>query len=145
VRVESGLDLDRDGTLDPDEVTQAEVVCNGGSDAGSGSIPGQGTSGATALVEVEDQLPGEQCATGGKRIDSGLDADADGALDRSEVTDTDYVCNGPAGTRGEKGCGCAIPGARREHTGMPWLSGTAVLVLLAIRRKRARSRQPPQR
>ena len=70
-----------------------------------------------------------------------LDADGDGALDRDEVLDTDYVCNGAAGERGDKGCGCSIP-RRREPIGAGaaalGMLGIAVLVRVRAARRRER-------
>jgi microcystin-dependent protein len=43
---------------------------------------------------------GANCSGGGTKVDSGLDANANGTLDASEVASTSYVCNGsvPTGT-----------------------------------------------
>lgn len=42
--------------------------------------------------------PGINCAEGGSRIDGGLDVDGDGALSVSEITTTQFVCNGTPGS-----------------------------------------------
>ena len=53
-----------------------------------------------ALVNVNDESEGANCATGGKKIESGFDFDSSGVLDVSEVTATEYVCNGDVLTPG---------------------------------------------
>jgi uncharacterized repeat protein (TIGR03803 family) len=43
---------------------------------------------------MNPEPPGVNCAAGGVRLDSGLDADADGQLQDGEITRTSYACNG---------------------------------------------------
>lgn len=83
VRVESGVDTDTDGSLDDAEVTSREVVCSA-------------VTGPRTLVSVRSEPDGANCARGGSAIDTGVDSNGDGALQASEVTDTQYVCNGVA-------------------------------------------------
>jgi hypothetical protein len=83
--IRSGLDDDVSGTLEAGEVDATSYVCDG-ADGTSGS-------GQNALVAVSDEPVGANCASGGQRIDSGLDSDGDGILDAGEVTDTAYVCH----------------------------------------------------
>ncbi|RYZ41812.1 MAG: hypothetical protein EOO71_10540 [Myxococcaceae bacterium] len=74
----TGLDQDRDGELDDAEVTTTDYVC------------------ADAPPEVRTRTRtephGANCALGGQAVQSGLDRDANGQLDDTEVTATDYVC-----------------------------------------------------
>ncbi|AKF10084.1 DUF7151 family protein [Sandaracinus amylolyticus] len=123
-RIDTGTDSDRDGTLDADEIdaSRTQLVCNG-TDGASGatgergaqgeqgpmgpagmSLPGP--SGINALVSVSDEPPGENCEVGGTKLEVGLDADASGELDETEIDEamTRYVCNG--GGTGPQG----IPG-----------------------------------
>lgn len=93
IRVDSGIDADADGTLDPGEVASTQYVCDG--EAGS--------DGAQALVDLSAEAAGSNCADGGTRIDSGLDADGDGLLDPAEVAATEYACNGADGVDGATG------------------------------------------
>jgi hypothetical protein len=44
-------------------------------------------------VTVTDELPGESCPAGGKRIDIGVDDDRDAELDAAEIDETIYQCN----------------------------------------------------
>ncbi len=136
--IESGLDTDGDGTLAPEEVTSTATVCDSTvGDGGDGSDGGADR--APALVEVEDVLPGEQCEAGGKRIDAGVDRDGDGSLDRGEILDTDYVCNGvPGGAGKDGGCGCrSMPG--RSGMGSEALLILLIGLMLGLRHSRGRS------
>ena len=78
--VETGLDLDGNGTLDDPEVRTAEAVCAGG-------------EGETALTTVSDEPAGANCVIGGSRIDVGLDVDGNGTLEPAEINQTEYVCD----------------------------------------------------
>ncbi|HEX6767519.1 MAG TPA: hypothetical protein VF103_18600 [Polyangiaceae bacterium] len=88
--IRSGLDRDRDGRLDADEVSATEFVCNGATGA-------RGADGLNALVSQSTEPSGANCSAGGVRIDAGLDADRDGELDEGEITSTSYACNGSGG------------------------------------------------
>jgi hypothetical protein len=46
------------------------------------------------LVQVNPVQPGSDCEYGGVAIESGVDTNMNGVLDPSEVTSTQYVCNG---------------------------------------------------
>ena len=43
------------------------------------------------------------CPTGGVSVSSGIDTNGNGVLDASEVSNTQYVCNGADGTNGTNG------------------------------------------
>jgi DNA-binding beta-propeller fold protein YncE len=60
--------------------------------AGGGGPPGD--KGDAVLIAVTPEPAGANCANGGQRVDTGLDADQDKLLDPQEVTQTTYVCNG---------------------------------------------------
>ena len=87
-KVEVGLDANNDGVLDPSEVNAAATtyVCNG--------------SGKNAVVKTSPEAAGTNCASGGVKVESGIDADGNGVLDPSEViaAQTTYVCNAPGNT-----------------------------------------------
>jgi hypothetical protein len=51
----------------------------------------------TELVAVEAEPAGANCAEGGTRIDTGVDADGDGELDADEVERTEYLCDDAGG------------------------------------------------
>jgi hypothetical protein len=81
IRLTSGLDANRSGTLDPSEVTTTRYVCNA-------------NSGASSLLKISNEPAGGACPNGGVAVQAGLDVNGNGALDPSEVTTTQYVCNG---------------------------------------------------
>ncbi|HCG88279.1 MAG TPA: alkaline phosphatase, partial [Alteromonas macleodii] len=64
-----------------------------GSDGAPGADGSNGQNGLTSLtVQTELAVGDANCPNSGIRIDSGLDADADGTLGDSEITSTSYVC-----------------------------------------------------
>ena len=73
-----------------------------GTNGNDGSIGPQGLNGLTALVKTTADLAGANCATGGTKIETGLDANNNGILDIGEVitAQTTYVCNGAGGAGG---------------------------------------------
>jgi len=88
-KVMAGVDADLDGLLDPSEVAAGgtSYVCSGVA--------------TSSLVRTSAEAAGANCPFGGTRIESGLDADADGQLDPVEVNPsaTSFVCAfGPSGT-----------------------------------------------
>ena len=87
IAIHTGVDLNDDGELQLGEVTSTEYICNG--------RPG---SGFNSLVEVVEEPAGENCEGGGLAVQSGLDENGDGELQADEVTGTEYVCNGSAGS-----------------------------------------------
>ena len=87
VNVELGIDENGDDVLSADEVTRIVSICNG-------------ESGKNALIEVRDEAEGDGCPSGGIRVLSGLDADADGTLDDAEVVRNELLCHGSSGTNG---------------------------------------------
>lgn len=87
-RLDTGLDVNGDGTLVGTEITQVAYVCNG--------VPG--ASGYNSLTRSTSVGGGTECAAGGQRLDIGLDSNRSGSLDDAEITQTSYVCNGAGGT-----------------------------------------------
>jgi hypothetical protein len=79
-----GKDVDGNDELSNAEVQTREVICDGAT----------ASNGGTALVATSDEPPGDNCAEGGTRVDSGIDDDADGVLDAEEIDATEYVCQG---------------------------------------------------
>ncbi len=64
-----------------------------GNDGAPGADGADGQNGLTSLtVQTELAVGDANCPNSGIRIDSGLDADADGTLGDSEITSTSYVC-----------------------------------------------------
>ena len=88
IKIEAGLDDDRDGILAPAEVDDTEFVCNGL----------DGTGSLSSLISVSDEPSGANCTNGGIKIDTGLDDNRDGVLDPAEVDSTTYLCTTGTGT-----------------------------------------------
>ena len=53
----------------------------------------QGESGYNSLINMTTEPAGSNCAFGGTKVQTGLDANRNGALDSGEVSQTKYVCN----------------------------------------------------
>ncbi|MDO7849160.1 collagen-like protein [Hymenobacter sp. M29] len=70
---------------------------------GTGTAGSTGSAGLNALVRTTAEAAGANCTTGGTRIESGRDTNANGTLDAAEITVTRYVCNGAAGASGTNG------------------------------------------
>ncbi|MEP6876787.1 MAG: sialidase family protein [Burkholderiales bacterium] len=82
----------------------ALAACGGGGSSGAAGPAGAtGTDGVTTLALASAQSAGLVCPTGGTKIEAGLDANASGTLDASEVGSTQYVCNSATGTAGATG------------------------------------------
>lgn len=109
LRVESGVDANRDGVLGDEEVDSEAVrfVCHGavGAQGPQGLQGATGETGLAALVRLETVAAGAECSTGGTRIESGIDANGDGALAAEEVDTaaTAFACNGEVGAQGPQG------------------------------------------
>lgn len=78
--VRSGLDTNGNGILDDDEASQTAYICSGRQDS--------------ALVRLDDEPAGPNCPHGGTAVRTGIDTNGNGVLEESEVTSTQYVCNG---------------------------------------------------
>ncbi len=85
IRYESGLDSNRNNTLDTAEVTRTDHICNGYT----------GPEGTPSLIRQTAAGDGSPCgANGGVSIQTGADDNLNGVLDALEVSYTSYVCNG---------------------------------------------------
>ena len=91
-KIDAGLDVNANGLLDASEISNTQYLCSG--TAGGG---------ANALVQMLDEPSGTNCAAGGKVIDVGLDGNANGVLEASEVSSSGFVCNGSGGANGLDG------------------------------------------
>jgi hypothetical protein len=81
VKIDSGIDTNGNGTLDEDEIIATAYSCNG-------------LDGKVSLVNVNDEVVGENCENGGVKIESGIDDDRNGTLDQDEIRVERYICNG---------------------------------------------------
>ena len=96
---EIGSDSNSDAVLDASEVGITVDICNGsqgpeGPQGPAGDAGMNGTNALNALVSSSPEASGNNCANGGTRIDVGVDDNADGVLDTTEIDQTQYVCNG---------------------------------------------------
>ena len=76
-----------------------------------------------ARLLLTSEAPGANCPTGGSRIDAGIDADGSGVLDPSEVTSTQYVCNGAGGAAGAAGASTLLVETSSEAPGANCAAG----------------------
>ncbi|MEQ9467855.1 MAG: hypothetical protein RLN88_10625 [Ekhidna sp.] len=100
LKVELGLDTNRNGALDNEEVVSENYVCNGS----NGSNGTNGNDGISSITRVTTEDPGDNCPNGGLKIEIGMDdTTTDGILQNEEVDYTYYVCNGANGSNGTNG------------------------------------------
>lgn len=52
-----------------------------------------GESGLNSLIETQGEPAGANCASGGIKVDSGLDSNRNGTLESGEIVSTDYLCS----------------------------------------------------
>ncbi|MDP5197958.1 hypothetical protein [Flavobacterium sp. DG2-3] len=81
IKINSGLDLNRNGILEESEITSTAYVCNG-------------VDGNSSLTRTTNENSGGNCGNGGLKVEYGLDVNNDGVLNDNEVKYTTYVCNG---------------------------------------------------
>jgi hypothetical protein len=76
----------------------------------TGSVGATGNDGKNTVVKTTAEPTGTNCATGGTKLEYGLDANNNGALDVGEInaTLTKYVCNGANGINGSSSSGARI-------------------------------------
>jgi hypothetical protein len=87
--VSSGIDEDRNGVLDDDEVAKRTPLCN---DPPVAAPP-------RAVVRLVPELRGEHCALDGTAVQSGPDRNGNGVLDDDEVEHIEYACGEVMRTR----------------------------------------------
>ena len=92
-KVDTGIDDDADGTLQVAEVDNTTYICDGTDGA-------NGTNGLNTLVVLIVEAAGANCVSGGHKLDSGIDDDADGTLQVAEIDSTTYICDGTDGIDG---------------------------------------------
>ena len=120
VKLEFGPDVNGNGLLDAGEIVPVltQYVCNGA--VGAAGVAGPqgiqgvaGTNGLNALIKTTVEPAGVNCATGGTKVETGIDANNNGILDVAEViaAQTTYVCNGAGG---------AIPNGNAQGQMLYW-------------------------
>jgi hypothetical protein len=114
--IRSGLDDNRNGTLDDDEVQARTVLCNEPPAAPPPPI----------VVRLAREPEGGRCAMGGTAVQSGPDRNRNERLDDDEVEHVDYVCGEallsriaaePIGVRCVAGGVAFLFGRDRDHDG----------------------------
>jgi len=85
VEIDMGVDTNKNGQLDADEISSTETICNGA----NGSDGSNGSSAAVRLTSSSDA----SCPFGGTNIDVGVDTNANGTLDDAEVLGTSLICH----------------------------------------------------
>lgn len=84
MKIEVGVDENRNAFLESGEVTNTNYVCNG-------------QPGLKSLMTVTAENPGDNCASGGYKLESGSDVNNNNILDASEIGSAKYICNGTDG------------------------------------------------
>lgn len=79
------------------------LSCSEGEPGPDGPAGVDGQNGFNALVVVNDEAPGDNCATGGVKISVGQDTNENGTLDSDEIASVSFVCNGADGNEGANG------------------------------------------
>ncbi len=85
IKISSGIDINNDGVLQDDEINTTAYVCNG-------------IDGNNMLIRTTIEEEGENCESGGLKIEYGLDINNDGLLNDDEVSYTKFICNGVDGS-----------------------------------------------
>jgi len=81
LKIDTGVDANSNGVLDDDEIRATAYTCNG-------------IDGNISLVNITDEVAGENCENGGVKIDSGVDDNGNGTLDEDEISVTRFICDG---------------------------------------------------
>lgn len=91
-----------------------------------------GSNGQNSLVKTSTESAGGNCATGGVKLEYGLDENLNGVLDISEINSllTKYVCNGATGLQGPTGA--QGPQGLTGATGLQGPAGTSAGTVLYI-------------
>jgi hypothetical protein len=83
-KIVTGIDLNNNNVLDANEIVNTEYVCNG-------------LMGANSLVSLVKEPAGQNCPTGGYKVNTGTDLNKNGVLENNEITNSSYICNGSNG------------------------------------------------
>ena len=83
-RINSGLDVNSNGSLEENEISANAFLCNG-------------LNGGNTLIRTINEPIGANCSNGGIKFDSGIDLNANNVLDEDEITSSAFLCNGENG------------------------------------------------
>ncbi|PWJ44375.1 LamG domain-containing protein [Sediminitomix flava] len=82
-KIDIGIDLNKNGTLDYEEIESTQYICNGEN----------GTDGQSSLIKLTEEKAGNNCFYGGYKIETGIDLNKNDILDEEEVEYTQYICH----------------------------------------------------
>lgn len=105
LQINAGLDINRSGALDADEIETAQILCDG--PEGVAGAPGAGGAPGSDGLSVAFQVAfasTEQCSAGGTLVLMALDANHNGVVDSGDRDlSSAAICNGANGTNGSNG------------------------------------------
>jgi Tfp pilus assembly protein FimT len=130
ITVYAGIDKNSNDVLDTSEISSTQYVCNG-------SNGSNGSNGQTTLVSVVSEPVGTNCTYGGNKVRVGLDANSNGVLDNTEISSSDYLCNGANGTNGSNGL-TSLTAINAEAPGADCAAGNAAQIHDSTRSPRSR-------
>lgn len=110
LKVDSGIDSNGNGVLESDEITATAYICNG-------------VDGNNSLTKVTSEMNGNNCESGGLKIESGNDSNKNGLLDDEEISALAFVCNGVDGNASLVNVVDESPGADCPNGGVRIYSG----------------------
>ncbi|RZM21110.1 MAG: hypothetical protein EOO88_34255 [Pedobacter sp.] len=84
-KIISGIDQNNNSSLDASEIQNSKYICNG-------------RNGNNSMASLVPELPGSNCATGGYKLNTGVDANNNNVLDASEIANSQLICNGMTGS-----------------------------------------------
>lgn len=102
LQIDSGLDSNRSGQLDPSEITSTQILCDGANGA-TGAAGPAGSNGYSMVFKV---IPAslDECSAGGVTILMALDINRDGVFSTTDLNPQSIsTCNGVAGRDGRDG------------------------------------------
>jgi len=99
----AGIDATTDAIIDTTTDTTTDTTADIETDTTTDTTTDTATTQGAPMITMDEEPAGENCEAGGTRIDTGIDANADGLLDQDEITATQYTCNGVGGQSGESG------------------------------------------
>jgi hypothetical protein len=78
-----------------------------GATGAQGPVGQAGANGLNTIVKTSIESAGANCATGGVKLEYGIDVNSNGSLESGEINAalTQYVCNGAVGPQGPSGSG----------------------------------------
>lgn len=103
--IEVGNDANSNAILEADEVASSFFLCNGndGANGIDGNNGTNGVNGISSIIRATSESSGDNCSSGGLKIEVGLDTNDNLELDTNEILSTYFICNGTDGTNGSNG------------------------------------------